>query len=216
MPYLICPAVDTTLTFQWGIKKTARIDTIIQTPASGRGELRIPLYAFPLWDFEWKLMYIPGDTNGVLGGCSTATYTTLQNFFIAVQGQGSPFLFLDPYDNTVTQTTGVIGTGDGATTQFQMVRQLTAGGADDLIQNFVNPPSVYVNGVLQTVTTDYSIDQYGTITFTGGHTPGAGHNITWAGQFYFLCRFANDSLPFEEIMFQVWQVSSFKFVSVLL
>lgn len=218
---LICPAIDTTMTFQWPVKKTPRFKTIRQMPASGRGELAISLFQFPLWDFEYKLMYIPGDTSGVIGGCSTATYNTIVNFFMGVQGSGSAFLFLDPYDNTVTQETGFLGVGDGSTTQFQIVRQLVESGADDLIQNFVTPPDIYINGVLQTVTVDYTIDEYGTITFvtppaaTAGSPPGP-NNITWAGQFYFACRFAKDSFDdMEEIMYQQWQIAQFKFSSVL-
>lgn len=210
MPYLICPAIDSTLTFQWPIKSTPRFNTITQMPASGRGPVHIPLYQFPLWDFDWVLSYIPGDATGV-----NTTYQTLINFFIGVQGSGQAFLFLHPYDHTVDQAHGAIGTGDGSTLQFTMVRQFIAGGTDDLIQNFVNPPSIYVNGVLQS-SSIYTIDQYGTLTFNAGHAPGNGLAITWAGQFYFLCRFEKDSFEeMEETLYQVWQIKAFKFTSEL-
>lgn len=273
MAYLICPAIDTVLTWLWPRKKTPRWNTIVQTPASGRGELAIPLFQFPLWDFDYKLGYIPGDFSG-----TNTTMQILINFFMGVQGRGEPFLFLDPYDNTATLQ--VIGTGDGSTTQFTMYRSLVVGGAQDLIQNFVTPPTIFVsasgvvntsgtgvswvsgdqfkstiagqpiviNGVTYTVqtwnnatsltllssagtqsnkaytanqpqvlTTDYSIDQYGTLTFTGGHIPAAGKTVLWSGQFYFLCRFSTDSFTdLSEEMYQIWKIQSFKFSSVLL
>ena len=206
--YLIAPAIDSVLTFRWSIKKTPRFSTIEQMPASGRGPLYIPLYQWNLWDFEYQLGYLPGDATG-----TDTVYQQITNFFMALQGRGAAFLFLDPYDNSVTDQN--IGTGDGSTTAFTMYRTLvTSGGAADLIQNFVNPPDIYVNGVLQTVTTDYSIDPYGQLTFVTA--PSSGHPITWTGQFYFLCRFAKDSFDdMEEQMYQIWNIKTFKFSSVL-
>jgi uncharacterized protein (TIGR02217 family) len=204
------PAIDNTLTFQWPIKKNYRLDTSIQTPSSGRGELRIAKYAFPLIDYEWTLGYIPGDATE-----TNSVYQQIQNFLIAVAGSGASFLFLDPYDNLVpVATPQQIGTGDGTTLLFTMVRTLVTGGAAILIQNFVAPPVIYVNGVAVSSST-YTINQYGTLTFNAGHAPGAGQSVSWSGQYYQLCRMTKDKQDFEETMYQIWQCKTFQFQSVL-
>lgn len=269
----------------WPIKQTPRFSTIIQTPATGRGVIRIPTMVFPLWDFEVDITYLTGDNLG-----SNTPWQTLVNFYMAVQGAASDWLFLHPYDNivgsytiagaytsgkfntwsreTVTQTstgasatvitvsstqltigpytgspdsshtwvgqsTGAvftpsatptlstsqsIGTGDGSTAAFSIVRSLVSGGAQDLIQNFVNAPSIYVAGTLQTSITNYTgPDQYGTITFTSGHIPTSGQNISWTGQFYYRCAFTEDKWgELKEDMFQLWSMDGLRFHSVLL
>src|SRR5271167_4162476 len=117
MAYLIMPAIDSTLSFMWPIKKNYRPDTIIQTPSSGRGELRIAKYAYPLIDYEWELGYIPGDASLV-----NSVWQQINNFLIEVQGSGASFLFLDPYDNLVpVSSPQVIDTGNGSNLLFTMI-----------------------------------------------------------------------------------------------
>lgn len=267
------------------IKATPRFNTITQTAASGRGQIRIPTMQFPLWDFEINISYLQGDNLGV-----NTPWQQLINFYMGVQGAGSDWLFLHPYDNicgnftvagaltsgrfitreTVIQTTTAattvvisntvsilaigpwnpaqtpdnshtwigqtsgavftpsaipvinasqsIGTGDGVTTAFSMVRALVTGGAQDLMQNFVFAPNIYVAGVLSVPITNYTgPDQYGTITFTGGHVPTAGQNISWTGQFYYRCAFENDSWTnLEEDYGAIWSMDGLRFHSVLL
>lgn len=266
-------------------KQTPLFNTITQTPASGRGEVRIPTMQFPRWDFSLDVSYLSGDNTG-----TNTQWQQLLNFYMGVQGAAGDWLFLHPYDNiagfylvtgtytsgnfiireTVIQTgtgataivvnTGIgqliigpwnpantpnntgtwvgqtshaiftpsavpvfdgaqsIGTGDASTTQFSIVRSLVTAGAQDLIQNFVYAPSIYVAGTLQTPTTNYTgPDQYGTITFTSGHIPGGGTNITWTGQFYYRCHFLEDSWDALEADFPtLWKMDGLKFRSVLL
>jgi len=206
---LICPAIDTTFSHMWPVQKTVRSNTLAQEPASGRGCLYIPLYEFPLWDFKWTLGYIPGNISG-----DNTVAQQLINFLIGIQNRGQNFLFLDPYDNTVTNQ--YIGAADGSTTQFTMYRTILVGGGQDLIQNFVNPPSISVGGVLQNPTT-YNIDAYGTLTFnTAPVLSSPPHAITWSGQFYFLCRMKKDSQEsLQQTMYQLWEMKTFEFNSEL-
>jgi hypothetical protein len=109
-------------------------------------------------------------------------------------------------------TSQAIATGDGTTTEFSMIRTLITGGAPDLIQNFVNPPLIYLNGVLDS-SANYSIDIYGTITFTSA--PGAGVVISWVGQWYFRCHFTDDKWSdLAEDYFSIWSMEGMKFESV--
>lgn len=280
MSLLVFPSFPTS---QWDIafpiKQSPRYNTIIQTAASGRGEIRIPTMQFPLWDFSFPIQYLRGD----MWGTGTA-WQNFVNFLMGVQGQAADWLFLHPYDSyvgsyTVTgaltgafvtrervvqnstgasaqligststlmtisfytsgspdnshvwvgQTSGAtftpsatpalassqaFATGDGATTAFTMFRTLITSGAQDMIQNFVNPPNIYDNGSLVNPA-NYTIDQYGTITFTVA--PVAAHTIAWAGQFYYRCRFLEDFWDsLQEDYRGFWSLSELKFRSVLL
>ena len=213
MSLLVLPSIQSppNISFTWPIKQSPMGKTITQTPASGRGELRIPLYQFPRWDFTWDLGYIKGDATQV-----NSAWQQLLNFFIAVQFGAADWLFLHPFDNTTNPNTSpyqVIATGDGATKKFTMYRSLIAGGAQDLIQNFVAAPNIYINNVLQG--SGYSIDQYGTLTFVTAPTTGLA--IAWSGQFYYRCHFLDDVWgDLDEFLYQVSEMKSLKFRSVLL
>jgi uncharacterized protein DUF2460 len=266
------------------IKQTPIFNTIIQSSASGRGQLRIPLYEFPLWDFVLDVSYLQGDNQG-----TNTQWQELINFYMAVQGAASSWLFLHPYDNNVGtftingsvtsgrffqqqphefviqtgtgaiaqllsvfgsvmtiwpysggtpnnsgtwvgQSTGAVftpsaalpvlassmnfATGDGSTTAFSIIRSVVTNGAQDLVQNFVNPPNIYVSGSLVS-SSAYTIDQYGTITFTSA--PGVAAPISWTGNFFYLCSFVEDMWnDLEETFYQIWQLDGLKFRSVLL
>jgi hypothetical protein len=276
--------------FKWPIKQTPFGNTITQTPASGRGEVRIPTMLFPRWDFVLDISYLKGDNQ--LASVNTA-YQELVNFFLGTQYGAADWLFLHPYDNlvgvysvngavtgatgftaynrfglteTVVQTTSgasaklvgavpgagpmligpitgtpdgshtwvgqvsgavftpsaapalstsqAIGTGDGTTVAWSMVRSLIVAGAYDLIQNFVSAPSIYLNGVIDSPS-NYAIDEYGTITFTSA--PGAGVIVSWTGQFYYRCHFLQDRWDdLEEFIYKIWRMNTLSFRSVLL
>jgi hypothetical protein len=281
MSLLVFPTYAT-LGINFPVKQTPIFNTIIQSPASGRGELRIPTMLFPRWDFVLSTEYIKGNNQG-----ANTAWQTLVNFYMAAQGAAEDWLFLHPEDNivgsytvtgsvtsgrfvfaeTLTQTaTGAtaqyisntssiltigpvtgsadnthtwvgqatshavftpsalpvlatsqqVATGDGVTTVFGIYRQIVSGGAQDLIQNFVGAfPKIYVNGVLKTVTTDYTIDQYGDITFVVA--PANAATIAWTGQFYYRCHFLDDTwADLQEDYYQIWSHTGIKFRSVLL
>jgi hypothetical protein len=207
MAFLIFPSFNPPQwDITWPIKQTPFYNTIKKTPASGRGENRISTTNFPRWKFALDVSYLRGDNQGV-----NTAWQTLLNFFMAVQGSFANWLFLHPFDHSVSLMP--IATGNGSTLAFSMIRTLVSAGAQELIQNFVSPPSIYLNGVLQG--SGYSIDQYGTITFTVA--PGAGVVIVWTGQFYYLCHFSDDAWEeLQEDYYQLWSIHELKFESVLL
>lgn len=111
-------------------------------------------------------------------------------------------------------TSQAIAIGDGATLAFSIIRSLVVGGAQELMQNFVLPPFIFDNGALVNPV-NYTIDQYGTLTFTVA--PVAGHVISWTGQFYYRCHFLDDTwAELAEEFYQIWTMSGLKFRSVLL
>jgi hypothetical protein len=142
---------------------------------------------------------------GALTGTADGTHTWV--------GQTSGAVYA-PSAAPVLNTSQAIATGDGLTLAFSMIRTIVTAGAQDLVQNFVNPPAIYLTGVLQSSST-YAIDQYGTITFTTA--PGAGVVISWIGQMYYRCRFLKDEWDdLEEFLYQIWSQKALNFRSVLL
>lgn len=188
----------------WPIRKAPMYATTVQTPVSGRGEVRLSKMPYPRWLFSLDVTYLVGD-------CSlpSSAFATLVGFFMAAQGRAQEWLYQDPYDNAVAAMP--FGTGDGETTAFQLTRQLATGGAD-IIQNLNGTPAIYVSGVL---TSALTIGSTGIVTFNSA--PGAGAPLTWTGQFYFRCRFDDDYLgDLSEDLYQLWSLGGLKFRSVIL
>lgn len=128
-------------------------------------------------------------------------------------GQKSGAVFT-PSTAPALSTSQAFATGDGSTKPFSIIRSLVTGGAQDLVQNFVFAPSIYDNGAIVNPV-NYTIDQYGTITFTVA--PTAGHTLSWTGQFYYRCHFLDDFWDqLHEDFYQLWSIGEIKFRSVLL
>lgn len=92
-------------------------------------------------------------------------------FFYARRGKGYGFRFKDWSD---FQLDNDIGTGDAATTVFQIIKRYSSGGVDydRKITRIVNGTlQVYVDDVLKTVVTDYTVNQ-DTGLLTLGTPPG--------------------------------------------
>jgi hypothetical protein len=73
-------------------------------------------------------------------------------------------------------------------------------------------PSIYVGGTLKTVTTDYTIDSRGMVTFASA--PAGAAALTWTGAFYWEVRFENDTTDFKNFANSLWAVNSLPFASV--
>lgn len=113
----------------WSVMRSPRFAVRKQTAISGR-QLRIIDQPYPI--YTWTLTYdFLRDSNDVRqsGGIGVGLdeLRTLMGFWEARQGSLGSFLFDDPTDNAVTG--GVVGIGDGTTTQFQLVRRLGTFGA---------------------------------------------------------------------------------------
>lgn len=127
----------------------------------------------------------------------------LLRFFNVMQANDTTVLFTDKTDfkssaplQTVAFTDCVIGTGDGATTAFQLYKTYIAGG-QTYRRKITRPMSGTVligkNGVLQTLTTHYTINHdTGIVTFVS--PPANGHSITAGFHFYVPVDFVDSSL----------------------
>jgi uncharacterized protein (TIGR02217 family) len=185
---------------KWGFTRTPIWSTSLVQAVSGR-EYRFANYSYPR--YEYKLGF------DVLR--QTANYTELAyvaGFFNARQGAYDSFLFTDPDDNTVSLN--AIGTGDGNNKLFQVVR--TFGGYVEPVFDFNGAPSIFVNGSLKTLTTDYTISSTGLVTFVVA--PPNGQVVAWTGSYYRRMRFKEDSAEFTQFMRLLWELGELKMVSV--
>jgi uncharacterized protein (TIGR02217 family) len=195
----------------WSVTKMPRFAGRIQNAVSGR-ELRVLDQIDPIW--TWTLTYSllrdKWDVRAATGpGTGYDELRTLVGFFLQQQGTFLPFLFEDPTDNKVADQ--VLGTGDGSTRAFQLVRRM--GKFDEPITAPNTLDTIRCNGVRQDPAV-YTIDnQSGLVTFA--MPPPAGQVITADFTYHFRVRFAEDSAEFENFMYQLWQLKQIKLQSVL-
>lgn len=186
------------------IRRTPQWRTGVNEAISGK-ESRIAYRQYPriLFSLEYSVLREQASTNEL---------KQLVGLFNALQGSYDTFLYNDPEFNSVTIEN--FGTGNGTTTSFQLVaRYQNSGGPGyaERVQNLSSSPSIYDNGVLKTLTTDYTISVTGIITFFT--PPVSGHALTWTGTFSYRCRFMDDSIEFEKMMAFLWK-TQFEFISV--
>jgi uncharacterized protein (TIGR02217 family) len=190
-----------------GLKKTPNFNTVKQKTAAGLTSA-ISLKPYPTWDFEFDMDHVVGrelDAKSVVA--------KFFGTYMATAGGANLFLFPDPVDNSVCGAQ--FGVGDGATTSFQLSRNIF--GYPDIIQNLNTSlngqPLIYVSGVL---TAPASISATGVVTFAAA--PAAGAVLTWTGSFYFLCRFAEDTIDATRSFsinngLDQWMIQGIKFSS---
>jgi uncharacterized protein (TIGR02217 family) len=180
--------------------RTPTWSTNIQKTVSGR-EVRASFFSVPI--YTYSLTY-----EVLRQGAAFLEWQALFGFYNARGGAFDSFLLDDPNDDTVTAMN--FGTGDGVTTTFQLGRSL--GGFFEPIYNTHSTPLIYKGGVLQTVVTDYTISSSGLVTFVVA--PAAAAALTWTGTYYWRVRFSDDSIDFENIMYQFWAAKKVDLVTV--
>ena len=193
--------------------------TSVQPHVSGR-EIRVGYWTYPL--YEWDLTYeVLRDFER-----DPASYTDpsviqselkrLEGFFLAVQGSLTAFDFKDPDDNNVIGQT--IATTDGIAASYLVVRTYGDVGYGAAVTETVGDIAsinVYLNGVLQTYATDYSLTGgpvAWSITFAS--PPSAGQALTADIGYYFYVRFQKDTLDFEKFFNLYWMVKKITLVSL--
>ncbi len=198
--------------------------TIIQENTTGR-EARVGYWSMPL--YEWELTYdILGDSprtpalypNITLQGNPPPSATIeselrrLQGFYLAMQGPLLPFYFIDPEDNFVFDQ--AIAIADGTSTSYRVVRTTGDVGSSvtapiGLVNEGVGVAlNVFLNGILQTKNTDYTITGEGAgaafVTFTS--PPPADVAITMDVGHFFYVHFKDDELEFAKFADKFWAV----------
>lgn len=127
------------------------------------------------------------------------------DYYIAVAGGANGFRIknrLDykscPVGDTPTKDDQLLGTGDGVEDEFQIVKNVTRGTlttVKKILKIVSGTLLVAVDGVLQTETTDYTVDyNTGLITFEAGSIPASTLEVTAGYEYDSPVVFENDDL----------------------
>jgi len=194
------PVFPTLAGLGWSVKRAPVWKTRTQQAISGK-ETRLADWSYPAWRWELTFDFLRADP-------VAAEFQALAGFFNARQGAFGTFLYIDADDNAVTGQ--AIGTGDGATASFQLVRAFGGFIEPVLAPNVVS--AVTLAGVAQAPSA-YSVDSTtGLLTFTVAPVSGAAVAADFT--YWFRCRFAEDTLDFEKFMATLYRAQKLAFVSL--
>jgi hypothetical protein len=204
------PILNIPFSLKNGVKKTPHFTSIVQKTAAMMGNASVSVSPYPTWDYDVDLTGLTGSesiANSALAGF-VGTY-------IQCNGQANLFLLIDQTDNAVTAMPFAIA--NGTSYAYQLTRSIGGVGID-VIQNVNGTPTIYINGV---PTSNFSLGNTGIITFAAYGSPaGPPPNnavLSWTGSFYYLCRFADDTLAglthvaFNTAGTEIWDCDSIKF-----
>ncbi len=145
-------------------------------------------------------------------------------FFEARRGRLYGFRFRDPFDHkscriaeTPAAEDQLLGTGDGAAADFQLVKRYASGGASyarDVKKPVVGSVLVSLDDVAQTAGPDFTVDEAtGTVTFAAPPAPGVA--VTAGFSFDTPVRFDTDELRINLAAFKAGDIPSIPLIEVL-
>lgn len=192
----------------WSVTRREMWKTRTQEAISGK-ETRIADWSYPRHQWTLGFDFL---RQGALSGASYAEFVELAGFFDLRQGSFDSFLYADADDNAVAGQG--LGSGDGTTTRFQLVRGFGGFVEPILAPNAVS--AVYLGGVAQSPS-GYTVNGWGTsapgtLAFTAA--PAIGAVVTADFSFFFPCRFAADQMDFEKFMAALYAAKKVTFVSL--
>ncbi|BAE50582.1 DUF2460 domain-containing protein [Paramagnetospirillum magneticum] len=165
----------------------------LQESASG-SETAVARWSYPRW--KWTISH-----DALRQAAPFTEYTDFVNFTLRRLGRVMPFLYRDEEDNTATNQ--LVGLGDGATTQFQLVRSFGGPGG------FVEP--IWAPDVVSAVRVDgmplaggaWSVAAWGSAApgrLSLATAPAAGKSVSVDFSYFFACRMATTQFDFEKVM----------------
>lgn len=147
-------------------------------------------------------------------------------FFEARRGSYHGFRFRDPFDmkscgpgGTPSPLDQAIGTGDGGTDRFQLVK--TYGAGEDAYVRTIEKPvegtvRIAVAGVEAAEGEDFAVDwPTGVVTFAPGSIPGGGQAVTAGYAFDVPVRFDTERLEVSLTAFRAGQIPSIPIVEIV-
>lgn len=205
----------------WNFDKRSKYSTIRQDPQSMRHPTSGTLQQSVIYELELTYEFLKN-----LGRSYADDVAYLEGFYEACRGGFGWFTF-DPSQysldimSVVQDTTklrnGFFGIGDGATTIFPLWRSTSVFGAGqiqqlELIQNVTLSAGIYSSGSLVSPTAYTLTNLPAQVTFNTA--PAAGQVLSWAGNYSYLCRFAEDVLDLSEFAYQYWELKSLKLETI--
>ena len=181
------------------------LDTIVQLSSSGADEVRIGKYPYPRYKYTFEYQYLgdgyPATGLGIKPLAVNVDYDTFIAFYKFHAGRFYSFMLNDPDDNSnVAQNPGgeQIGTGDGQTKYFQLMR--TKDGIQEPVYgiNTSSPSDVTVTGGGA-----YTVNGFGLVTFSAAPAGGAAI-MAVLNKFYWRVRFDDDNLAFQKLGQGIW------------
>jgi uncharacterized protein (TIGR02217 family) len=186
----------------WNLIRTPTWQTRTQVAVSGR-ETRQADWSYPRYSWSLDIEMLR----------STGSFTELQTligFYNQMQGGFGTFLYSDDDDNAAVNQQ--LGTGDGSTVTFPLIR--TFGNYIEPISRVNTVSSVTVSGSAASYTVNYDagVESGSSITFASA--PAASAPIVASFTFYWRCRFSDDTVDFTKFLYGMSSVSALKFESV--
>ena len=102
------------------------------------------------------------------------------------------------------------GTGDGSTTLFQLCRPIGT-WLEPVWAPATSPAPALKNNGAVINSSGYSIGTTGLVQFSAA--PLSGAVLSWSGDYYMRCRFADDKMDFERFLSLLWQAQSINLIS---
>ena len=186
----------------WGIKRSPAGASVRQEALNGKRTI-LPQRATPRWSWELPFEFL---RSAAWGDGTYSELETLTGFYLAQMMSGGAFGYTEPSDSVATAQG--FGTGDGTTTQFQLVRS-RGGFAEPVYLPTIT--TLTVGGVTKVQGTDFTLGSTGIVTFGAAPAPAAA--LVWTGTYQWLCRFDDDSLNLAEFMQGMSEAKSLKFSS---
>lgn len=180
----------------WGLARKPMWKTNVREAASGR-EYRSTSWTSPRWEYTLSYEFLR-EGNG------KTELSQLLAFFNNHYGSWDSWLYLDPDYNTVTDLQ--IGTGNGIATQFQLLRSI--GGNLEPIYAVSGTPVFKVNGSVVTGT----VGANGVVTLAAA--PADASVVSWSGQYYQRCRFADDYVNPSKFLKDLHDLRQLRFITV--
>lgn len=192
-----------------GARVTTHRQTDIVTLGSGHEERNT----------RWKHAKRTYDAGG--GVRSLDDLYAVQSFFEARLGELYAFRFRDPLDHASgapgkapDPTDQVLGTGDGITATFQLVKHTSDAVARPIRLPVAGSVAAAVDGV---TTTNISVDsETGILTFDPGSVPAMGAEVTAGFLFDVPCRFDTDTLNIDLTAFKAGSLPTIPLKEVFL
>ena len=179
------------------------------TTASG-ADIDLALAQYPLHDFELTYQYLrDGLGPGVWRDGEGLEFKTMMGFLLQTAGTVGRFLYKNPADHQVWRQT--LGTGDGATTVFTLIRTFGANGygasepvgqvnQGEAFNVYLNGSATPVNPSLYTVSAANPCAN--TITFATA--PGAGQLIAVDMSYFYYCKLGKANETPKKLMERLW------------
>lgn len=143
---------------------------------------------YPLYQFKIQYEYLSQDD-----------FDTLLGFFNQQGGNLTPFWFdAGPGNDSVTNQ--AIGTGDGSTTTFTLLR--AKGGYTEPVAASFGSATAYVGG--SAVSATFNSPSAGEVALAAA--PASGAAVSWTGNYYHQVRFSKGQADVEEFMSQLYSM----------